>query len=51
MTDRCRSEDDGWRYLEAEMMAKAGATMVAMARAHEETIKCVVKAGRDWGIR
>jgi 3-hexulose-6-phosphate synthase len=38
-------------YLEAEMMAKAGAThVVVMARAHEETIKCVVKAGRDFGI-
>lgn len=39
-------------YLEAEMMAKAGAThVVGMARAHEETIKCVVKAGRDFGIK
>lgn len=38
-------------YLEAEMMARAGAThVVVMARAHEETIKCVVKAGRDYGI-
>ena len=38
-------------YLEAEMMAKAGAThVVVMARAHEETIKCVVKAGLDYGI-
>lgn len=38
-------------YLEAEMMAKAGAThVVVMARAHEETIKAVVKAGRDCGI-
>lgn len=38
-------------YLEAEMMAKAGAThVVVMARAHEETIKCVVQAGRDFGI-
>ena len=38
-------------YLEAEMMAKAGAThVVVMARAHEETLKCVVKAGRDYGI-
>jgi len=38
-------------YLEAEMMAKAGAThVVVMARAHEETIKCVVKAGQDYGI-
>jgi 3-hexulose-6-phosphate synthase len=38
-------------YLEAEMMAKAGATqVVVMARAHEETIKAVVKAGHDYGI-
>lgn len=38
-------------YLEAEMMAKAGAThVVVMARAHEETIRCVVKAGKDFGI-
>ncbi|MEM7696891.1 MAG: orotidine 5'-phosphate decarboxylase / HUMPS family protein [Verrucomicrobiota bacterium] len=37
-------------YLEAEMMAKAGAThVVVMARAHPETIKCVVAAGRDFG--
>ena len=39
-------------YLEAEMMAGAGAThVVVMARAHPETIKCVVKAGRDFGIK
>ena len=39
-------------YLEAEMMANAGAThVVVMARAHEETIKCVVKAGRDFGVK
>lgn len=38
-------------YLEAEMMAGAGAThVVVMAQAHEETIKCVVQAGRDFGI-
>jgi 3-hexulose-6-phosphate synthase/6-phospho-3-hexuloisomerase len=38
-------------YLEAEMMAKAGAThVVVMARAHEETIRCVVKAGKDFGV-
>ncbi|WP_341227439.1 orotidine 5'-phosphate decarboxylase / HUMPS family protein [uncultured Arcticibacterium sp.] len=38
-------------YLEAEMMAKAGAThVVVMARAHEETIKVVVKAGKDYGV-
>src|ERR687897_600898 len=39
-------------YLEAEMMAKAGAThVVVMARAIEETIRCVVKAGRDFGVK
>jgi 3-hexulose-6-phosphate synthase/6-phospho-3-hexuloisomerase len=39
-------------YLEAEMMAKAGAThVVVMCRAHEETLKCVVKAGRDYGVK
>ena len=38
-------------YLEAEMMAKAGAThVVVMARAHEETIKCVVQCGKDYGV-
>jgi 3-hexulose-6-phosphate synthase len=39
-------------YLETEMMAKAGAThVVVMARAHEETIRCVVKAGSDFGVK
>lgn len=39
-------------YLEAEMMAKAGAThVVVMARAHDETVKCVVQAGRDFGVK
>ncbi len=39
-------------YLEAEMMAKAGAThVVVMARAHPETIKCVVQAGKDFGAQ
>ncbi|MGD9633626.1 MAG: orotidine 5'-phosphate decarboxylase / HUMPS family protein [Pirellulales bacterium] len=39
-------------YLEAEMMAKAGAThVVVMARAHAETIRCVVKAGSDLNIK
>lgn len=37
-------------YLEAEMMAKAGAThVVVMSQAHEETIRCVVQAGKDYG--
>ena len=39
-------------YLEAEMMAKAGAThVVVMARAHPATIKQVVQAGRDYGVK
>jgi 3-hexulose-6-phosphate synthase len=39
-------------YLEAEIMFKAGAThVVVMARAHEETIRCVVKAGKDYGVK
>lgn len=39
-------------YLEAQMMAEAGAThVVVMARAHEETVRCVVKAGRDFGVK
>jgi 3-hexulose-6-phosphate synthase/6-phospho-3-hexuloisomerase len=44
-----KTMDGGW--LEAEMMARAGAThVVVMERAHEHTIKAVVKAGRDFGI-
>ena len=39
-------------YLETEMMAKAGAThVVVMARAHEETIRCVVQAGKDFNVK
>jgi 3-hexulose-6-phosphate synthase/6-phospho-3-hexuloisomerase len=38
-------------YLEAEMMAKAGAThVVVMARSHPETVKRVVQAGKDFGV-
>lgn len=45
-----KTMDGGW--LEAELMAKAGAThVVVMERAHPETIKMVVKAGRDLGIK
>ena len=45
-----KTMDGGW--LEAELMAKAGAThVVVMAQAHEETIRCVVQAGRDFGIK
>ncbi|MBP3961564.1 orotidine 5'-phosphate decarboxylase / HUMPS family protein [Paenibacillus lignilyticus] len=39
-------------YLEAEMMAKAGAThVVVMGVAHPATIRAVVKAARDYGIQ
>ncbi len=39
-------------YLEAEMMAKAGADMVVvMGVAHPATIKVVVQAARDYGIK
>jgi len=45
-----KTMDGGW--LEAELMGKAGAThVVVMSQAHEETIRCVVKAGKDLGIR
>lgn len=39
-------------YLEAEMMARAGADLVVvMGRAHEATIRRVVDAGRDFGVK
>ena len=39
-------------YLEAEMMAKAGADfVVVMGRAHEATIRRVIDAGRDFTIK
>ncbi|WP_135557588.1 orotidine 5'-phosphate decarboxylase / HUMPS family protein [Paenibacillus cymbidii] len=39
-------------YLEAEMMAKAGAThVVVMGVAHPATIRAVVRAARDYGIQ
>ncbi|NOU94153.1 D-arabino 3-hexulose 6-phosphate aldehyde lyase [Paenibacillus sp. LMG 31456] len=39
-------------YLEAEMMAKAGAThVVVMGVAHPATIRAVVKAARDFNIQ
>ena len=45
-----KTMDGGW--LEAEMMAKAGAThVVVMERAHPETIKIMVKAGKDFGVK
>src|ERR1700722_20424372 len=38
-------------YLEAEMMAKAGAThVVVMESAHTETVKMIVRAGKDMGV-
>jgi 3-hexulose-6-phosphate synthase len=45
-----KTMDGGW--LEAQMMAEAGAThVVVMERAHPETIKIVVKAGKDFGVQ
>jgi len=44
-----KTMDGGW--LEAKLMAEAGAThVVVMERAHPETIKVVVQAGRDFGV-
>jgi 3-hexulose-6-phosphate synthase/6-phospho-3-hexuloisomerase len=45
-----KTMDGGW--LEAELMAKAGASMVVvMGQAHAETVELVVKAGRDFGVK
>jgi 3-hexulose-6-phosphate synthase/6-phospho-3-hexuloisomerase len=45
-----KTMDGGW--LEAQLMASAGAThVVVMERAHPETIKMVVKAGKDFGVK
>jgi 3-hexulose-6-phosphate synthase len=45
-----KTMDGGWQ--EAEVMAKAGAThVVVMARSHPATIKMVVKAGKDFGVK
>jgi len=45
-----KTMDGGW--LEAEIMAKAGAThVVVMAQAHAETIRQVVQAGRDLNLQ
>jgi 3-hexulose-6-phosphate synthase len=45
-----KTMDGGW--LEAQIMAKAGAThVVVMERAHPETIKMVVQAGKDFGLK
>jgi 3-hexulose-6-phosphate synthase len=39
-------------YLETKMMAEAGANLVVvMGRAHEATIRRVVDAGRDFGVK
>src|ERR1700741_1950766 len=45
-----KTMDGGW--LETQLMAEAGAThVVVMERAHPETIKMVVKAGKDFGVK
>ena len=44
-----KTMDGGW--LEAEIMARAGAThVVVMGVAHQETVELVVKAGQDLGV-
>lgn len=45
-----KTMDGGW--LEAQLMASAGAThVVVMERAHPETVKMVVQAGKDFGVK
>jgi 3-hexulose-6-phosphate synthase/6-phospho-3-hexuloisomerase len=45
-----KAMDGGWG--EAQMVAKAGAThVVVMERAHPETIKVMVQAGKDFGVK
>src|ERR1700741_217483 len=45
-----KTMEGGW--LEAQLMAQAGAThVVVMERAHPETVKMVVQAGRDFGLK
>lgn len=45
-----KTMDGGW--LEAELMAKAGAThLVVMGVAHQETVELLVKAGKDFGVK
>lgn len=45
-----KTMDGGW--LEAQLMAAAGAThVVVMERAHPETVKMVVRAGKDFGVK
>ncbi len=45
-----KTMDGGW--LEAEIMAKAGASMVVvMGQAHAETVELVVKAGADLDVK
>src|SRR5213594_1063817 len=45
-----KTMDGGW--LEAELMAKAGASMVVvMGQAHRETVELVVRAGKDFGVK
>ena len=45
-----KTMDGGW--LEAQLMAAAGAThVVVMERAHPETVKMVVQAGKDFGVK
>jgi 3-hexulose-6-phosphate synthase len=45
-----KTMDGGW--LEAELMARAGANLVVvMGQAHRETIELVLRAGKDFGVK
>ena len=45
-----KTMDGGW--LEAELMARAGANLVVvMGQAHRETIELVARAGKDFGVK
>jgi 3-hexulose-6-phosphate synthase/6-phospho-3-hexuloisomerase len=45
-----KAMDGGWH--EADLAAKAGAThVVVMERSHTETIKAMVQAGKDFGVK
>ena len=45
-----KTMDGGW--LEAELMAKAGANLVVvMGQAHRETVELVARAGKDLGVK
>ena len=45
------TEKDGGRFAKINRPIAGATHVVVMARAHAETIKCVVKAGRDFGVK